>query len=91
MSDNIVLISKNIAIDQSQGSSCALPPAIKAHDLPECYDTVFLPIAKSTSIIEGQTVNIKALFGSWIESGDEDKHLTEIYESRQTPSGSIDE
>ncbi|HDH53134.1 MAG TPA: hypothetical protein ENH24_01450 [Nitrospirae bacterium] len=91
MSDSIVLISKNIAIDQSQGSSCVLLPAINAQDLPECYDTVFLPIAQSTSIIEDQSVNIRELFGSWVESGDEDKQLKEIYESRQIPSGSLDE
>jgi hypothetical protein len=87
----MVLISKNIAIDQSQGSSCVLPPTINAQDLPECYETVFLPIAQSTSIIDDQSVNIESLFGSWIESGDEDKQLEEIYESRQIPSGSLDE
>jgi len=91
MTNNIVLVSKNIAIDQSQGSSCVLPPAIKSQDLPECYATVFLPIVRSSSVIEDQSFAIKSLFGSWRESGNEDNQLEELYESRKIPSGSIDE
>jgi hypothetical protein len=41
--------------------------------------------------VEDKASKLKSLFGSWIESGDEDKQLEEIYESRQITTGSLDE
>ncbi len=91
MSDSIIFVSKNVAIDQSQGSSCVRPLSISVQDLPEFYETVFLPVAQSRPIIEEQSINILSFFGSWVECGDEDKQLEEIYESRRIPSGLLNE
>lgn len=38
-----------------------------------------------------KTSSLKLLFGSWIESGDEDKQINEIFKSRQISSGALDE
>lgn len=89
MSDDVIFVSKNIAIVQSQGSSCLLPSTISIQDLPASYGTVSLPIAKSKTIVEVQFNDIKLLYGSWVEDGTEDKKLEELYESRLFPSGSL--
>ncbi len=91
MSDNVIFISENIAIVQSQDSSSLVPSTISVQELQELYGTVSLPVAPSESIVEDQFVNIKLLFGSWIESGDEDKQLEELYNSRLIPSNSLNE
>lgn len=87
MTDNIIFISNNIAIDQSQSLTSLIPPTINVKDLLEFYGTIFLPTAQSKPVIENPSTNIKSLFGAWVESGDEDSRLEEIYESRQVPSG----
>jgi hypothetical protein len=91
MSDDVIFISENIAIVQSQGCTCLLPSTISVQELPSFYGTVSLPIAQSEAIVEDQFTNIKLLFGSWIESGDEDKQLEELYKSRLVPSISLNE
>ncbi|GBE03651.1 MAG TPA: hypothetical protein ENH45_02480 [Nitrospirae bacterium] len=46
---------------------------------------------RSREAIEDKASKLKALFGSWVESGNEDKHIEEIFKSRQTSSRLIDE
>ncbi|MCK5506341.1 MAG: hypothetical protein KAJ10_14350 [Thermodesulfovibrionia bacterium] len=46
---------------------------------------------KERVIIENKTNKLKALFGSWVESGNEDKQIDEIFKSRQISSGLLDE
>lgn len=46
---------------------------------------------RSRETIQNKASKLKALFGSWIDSGNEDKDIAEIYKSRQVSSGSIDE
>lgn len=78
MLDNVFVIStKNVATIQSQDT--------------EFNETVSLPVAQSTAIIEDQYSSIKLYFGSWVGSGDEDKQLEEIYRARLVPSISPDE
>lgn len=91
MSDDIILISGNVAIVESQSDTCLEPPTIDMQELPKLYGTVSLPIAQSEVVVEDQFTTIKLLFGSWIESGDEDKQLEELYKSRLLPSASINE
>lgn len=90
-SNSIILVSENVAIVQSQDSSCFNLPTISVQDLPQFYATVSLPIVSSRPLIEDQYIDVKLLFGSWVESGDEDNHLDEIYKSRLTPSCLLDE
>lgn len=91
MSDDFVFTSGNIAIVKSQGSTCLEPSTINIQELLKSYGTVSLPIAQSKAVVENQFTTIKLLFGSWIESGDEDKQLEELYKSRLFPSASINE
>ncbi len=91
MSDDVILISGNVAIVKSQSSICLEPSTINAQELPEFYGTVWLPIAQSEAIVEDQFTTVKLLFGSWIESGDEDTQLEELYKSRLFPSALINE
>ena len=46
---------------------------------------------KERVIIENKANKLKALFGSWVESGNEDKQIDEIFKSRQIASGLLDE
>ncbi len=91
MSDDIILRTGNVAIVQSQGSTCLMPQTISVQDLPDFYGTVSLPIAHSTTIVtvEDKLSELKLLFGSWNESGDEDTQLDELYKSRLFPSITI--
>lgn len=41
---------------------------------------------QSDAIADNKESRMKALFGSWIESGDEDMQVEELYKSRLTPS-----
>lgn len=82
MPDNIIFVTDNIAVVPAQESICLVPLTISAKDLEKYYGTVSLPIAQSEAIVEDQFTNFKILFGSWIEGGEEDKHLEELYKSR---------
>jgi len=83
---NIMLVSANVAIVQSEDTGCAAPKTISVKELSEYYGTVSLPVAPSVSVIGEQYSNIKLVFGSWAVSGEEDEQLDELYKSRLTPS-----
>lgn len=87
ISDSILLVTKNIAVSQSQDSYC-LMPTVTFPETAELYGTFSLPVAKSRPLVEDQFTTIKLAFGSWLETGDEDAILEEIYKSRLTPSSS---
>ena len=91
MLNDIIFVSENVAIVQSQESSCLIPSTISVQELSTLYGTVSLPIAQSEAIVEDQFTSIKLVFGSWIESGDEETQLEELYRSRLIPSGSLHE
>ncbi|OGV98195.1 MAG: hypothetical protein A3I04_05640 [Nitrospinae bacterium RIFCSPLOWO2_02_FULL_39_110] len=82
MLNDIIFVSENVAIVQSQESSCLIPSTISVQELSTLYGTVSLPIAQSEAIVEDQFTSIKLVFGSWIESGDEETQLEELYRSR---------
>jgi hypothetical protein len=86
MNEDVIFVTDNIAIVQTQGNVCLLPPIISADELSTYYGTVSLPIAESKPLIENENTNIKLLFGSWVESGTEDELLDELYSSRLIPS-----
>lgn len=48
-------------------------------------------VAQRKAIEDNKESRMKALFGSWIESGDEGKQLEELYKSRLIPSSSSQE
>lgn len=91
MSDNTIFIAENIAIVPAQSSVNLEPSMISTEELSGYHGTVSLHVADSASIDETQFTSIKLLFGSWVESGDEDKHLEELYKSRLVPSTLPDE
>lgn len=82
MNEDVIFVTDNIAIVQTQGNVCLLPPTISADELSAYYETVSLPIAESKPIIENHNTNIKLLFGSWVESGTEDELLDQLYSYR---------
>ena len=59
------------------------------HYVPQ--STVQLQSLPSEAVNESACLHIKRLFGVWIESGDEDKQLEELYRSRLVPSSMPDE
>jgi len=83
--DNICIMN-NIAIVQSQGVFGELPPVITVNDLSEYYGTVTLSVVDSMPVVEVESSALELLFGSWIESGDEDAQLDALYRSRAIPS-----
>lgn len=82
--DEVVFVSDNIALVQYQDSISLEPPK-------EVYETFELSVVQSRPVIDDQFTDVKLLFGSWVESGDEDKQLEEIYESRLIPSTNLNE
>jgi len=84
MMDNITFVSENIAIVGYQESISSEPPKV----LSETFE---LSIAESKPVVEDEFTDIKLLFGSWVESGDEDKQLEDLYESRLLPSATLNE
>ncbi len=50
------------------------------------YGTVELSVVDSRPVAESEVFGLELLFGSWIESGDEDAQLDELYRSRALPS-----
>lgn len=91
MPNDVVLTIGNVTIVQSLGNACLIPPAITMQDLPNYYGTISLPISRIETVIMDKYADIKSLFGSWIESGDEDELLAELYKSRLIPSAQLDE
>jgi hypothetical protein len=60
-------------------------------ETPELYETISLEVVHSEAVVEDQIASIKLFFGSWFESGDEDKQLEELYRSRLIPSTLLNE
>lgn len=74
--DEIIITSENIAV---------------AVESPELYDTVSIRVVESEAIGDEEVTSIKLLYGSWVESGREDKQLEELYRSRLVPSVTLNE
>jgi hypothetical protein len=91
MSDEVVLTVGNVTIVQSLGNVCLIPPAITLQDLPNYYGTLSLPVSRIETVVKEKFADIKSLFGSWIECGDEDQMLADLYASRLIPSAQLDE
>ena len=89
MNDKGVLIVGNVAIVQSQEGFSEEPPVLKEDDLS--FETIALPVAPSKAVSEDEYASVTLLFGSWIESGNEEEQLEELYKSRLIPSTKIDE
>jgi hypothetical protein len=85
LNENICIMN-NIAIVQSRGFYSELPSTITVNDLPKYYGTVELSVVDSKPVVEVEASGLELLFGSWIESGDEDAQLDELYHSRAIPS-----
>jgi hypothetical protein len=92
MSNNNVISAGYIEIVQTQDSKS---PELLETSIQEIFrdtsGTIVFPIADSRPLIEDEYTDVKLLFGSWIESGEEDKQLESLYKSRQLPSTSPDE
>lgn len=90
MTDEAVLIAGNAAIVQSLESSALNISSMSLEEFLQCFndinETVSLAIAPSKSISEDQYADIKLLFGYWIECGEEDIQIEELYRSRLYPS-----
>jgi len=91
MSNNIDFSTENIAIVQSQSSDCTEPSTLNGDQLTELNWTISLPVVQSKALTEDQFIDTKFLFGSWVEDGEEDKLLEELYKSRLIPSTLPDE
>lgn len=94
MAGEAVLIAGNAAIVQSLESSeldsTRMSLKVILQYFNDINETVSLAIAPSKSISEDQYedkyADIKILFGSWIECGEEDVQIEELYRSRLYPS-----
>lgn len=91
MSNKGVIMAGNVAIVQSQDSTCLDISGINPQEPENLIGTVTLPAAPSRAIVDDQYTTVKLLFGSWVESGDEDKDLEELYKSRAVSSVKSDE
>ena len=84
------IFAGDVAIVQSQDSnSLALPTIIAQHFFRETGDinkSVQLAVFPSEAADETPWVYIKGLFGVWVESGNEDKQIEDLYQSRIIPS-----
>jgi len=96
MSTNRVnILAGNVMIVSSQDSYSAAACNILAQDYlrftGDINKTVQLRPLSSQAVVDGSWARIKKLFGAWVESGEEDKQLEELYRSRLVPSSMPDE
>ena len=91
MSDELVITVGNVTIVHSLGNECLIPPTLTVQDLPKYYGTLSLPVSRIETAVMEKYSDVKSLFGSWIECGDEDQMLTNLYKSRLLPSAKLDE
>ena len=88
--DNVIIV-ENGALALYDESNSLVPSMIRIEDFFEftgnVNETVEIEAVETLAFGEKPQL-IKELFGSWIESGDEDKQLDELYESRLAPSTS---
>jgi hypothetical protein len=88
MLSKTTFITPCIAFTEYQDSS-VIPEfyTITPQALRESYRTIQFPADKNDSVsAKDEFSDIRLLFGSWVEDGDEDKHLEELYKSRFIPS-----
>jgi hypothetical protein len=85
----------NVAIVQSQDSNSAATTAIAAQAYfgftGDIRETVQVRPLSTEPFSEGARVRLKELFGAWVESGEEDQQLEEMYKCRLIPSSMADE
>ncbi len=89
MKNENTLRAGNVVIILSSDANSARQPSIAP--MTTCTKTEALPVATSVSFEKTLSPDIKHLFGSWVESGDEDAQLEELYRSRLIPSSMPDE
>lgn len=93
--ENTIIYAENVVIVQSQDSNSLKSPAISTRDFlqftGDIFKTIQLEVFPSEAVKESPWLHIRSLFGAWIESGDEDKQLEELYRSRLIPSAMPDE
>jgi len=82
--DNVIFV-ENVALVLSNDSNSLKFPIISTKEFldfsGDVNETVELETAESKPLDE-KTRSIMELFGSWVESGDEDRQLDELYRSR---------
>jgi len=95
LDENNVTFADNIAIVHSQDSNSLVPLTIVAQDFfrftGDINKTVQIKGFSSEAVEESPWIHIKSLFGAWVETGDEDMQLEELYKSRLVPSSMPDE
>jgi hypothetical protein len=88
--DNVIFV-ENVALVLSNDSNSLKFPIISTKEFldfsGDVNETVELETAESKPLDE-KTRSIMELFGSWVESGDEDRQLDELYRSRLAVSTS---
>jgi hypothetical protein len=88
--DNVIFV-ENVALVLSNDSNSLKFPIISTKEFldfsGDVNETVELETAESKPLDE-KTRSIMELFGSWVESGDEDRQLIELYRSRLAVSTS---
>ena len=94
-SEKAIIFAENVAIIQSQDSTSLVPLTIAAKDFfsftGDINKTVQLEGLHSEAVEASPWLYVKNLFGAWVESGEEDKQLEELYQSRLIPSSMPDE
>ncbi|MDQ7780103.1 MAG: hypothetical protein RDV41_10400 [Planctomycetota bacterium] len=53
--------------------------------------TIELPVAQTEADVDQLSAQMMRLFGAWSESGKEEKHLSDLYKSRLSPSSRPDD
>ncbi len=94
MNDNKkVIFADNVAIIQSQEGNSQLFPTISTKDFFKFTGDITGTIEiRPREMIENKNRNqLQYLFGAWIESGNEEKELEELYRSRLIPSSIPDQ
>jgi hypothetical protein len=95
LDENPVIFAENVAIVQSQDSTSLVPLTISITDFlnfaGDTRKTIQVHGLSSEAVNESLWLHIRNLYGAWIESGDEDKQIEELYQSRLIPSSMPDE
>lgn len=88
--DNVIIVENGASV-LSDASNFLISSMIRAEDFLEFTGNVngTVELEAAEMPVPGEKAKLlKELFGSWIENGDEDKQLDELYQSRLTLSSS---
>jgi hypothetical protein len=85
------IANNNVVIVQSPEPSSPPQATLRVADLKNYFGTITIKRVESMPVVADEYASFRSLFGVWIERGDEDQQIKELYKSRLNPSAFVSE